>query len=64
MHGVKNLSAVIPRAALITDANYDAFENDESLLVLECLSSNFFGPNSAVAVFTGVPVSKLFSGIC
>jgi hypothetical protein len=64
VHGVKNFSTVIPQATFITDANYDSFENDEALLVLERLSRNVLRPDSAVAVFTRIPVSSVFSGIC
>ena len=64
MYGVKNLSAVIPRATFIANAYYDSFKNDEPLLVLERLSGNFFGANSAVAVLTRVAVRSFISGIC
>ena len=64
VHGVKNFSTVIPQATFITDANYDTFKNDEAFLVLECLSRNFLRPYSAVAVFTRITVSSVFSGIC
>lgn len=64
MHGVKDVGAVVSRTTLIADAYYDAFENDEALLVLKRLSSNFPGPNGTVAVFTRVPVRSFLSGIC
>ena len=60
---VKDLGAVVSNTAGIAHSNHNAFENDEALLVLECLTSNFLGANGTLAMFTPISVRILFSAL-
>ena len=61
---VKYLSAVIPQPTNITDADRNAFKDDESLLVLKSLPVNFLGANGSLAVFAEITIPSFLSGIC
>jgi hypothetical protein len=63
MDRVKDLGAVISQPAGIANSHYDSLENDESLLVLECLAGNFLRPNGALAVFARITVRTSFSAL-
>ena len=63
MDGVEDFGAVITNTTGIADAYYDSFENDKALLVLEGLTSNSLGPNSAFAVLAPIAVRILFSAL-
>ncbi len=57
--GVKNIGAVIPRAACIADADDHIFKDDETLLVLERLALNLLGTHGSFAVFAPITVDGI-----
>ncbi len=57
--GVKNVSAVIPCAARVADAEDHVFQDDESLLVLERLALDLLGTDRPVAVFAPITVDGI-----
>lgn len=56
IHGVKNISAVIPGAASVTNANNNILKDDETLLMLKCFLINFLRPNGSFAMFAPIAV--------
>lgn len=59
VHGVKNISAVIPGSALVTNSNDNILKDDESLLMLKGLPLDFLGANGSLAVFTAATVVRI-----
>ncbi len=64
VHGVKNVSAIIPSPTSVTNSNYNVFEDDKSLFVLKGLPLNLLGTNLAFAVLTAVAVSGILIVRC
>ena len=64
VYGVKNVSAVIPCAACVADADDHIFKDDESFLVLKGLSLDLLGTDDAVAVFAPIAVDGVVIGLC
>ena len=60
---VENFGAVVSNSACITDADYNSFENDKTLLVLEGFAGDLLSPNGALAVLTPIAVRILFSAL-
>jgi hypothetical protein len=56
VHGVKNLSAVIPGSACVTNPNDHIFQDDESLFMLKGLPLNLLGTNGSFAIFAPITV--------
>jgi len=61
---VKYLGAVITRSTIVANADCDALEDYETLLVLKSLSVDLLWSNGSVGVFARVAVSSPVSGIC
>ncbi len=59
MDSVKNVSAVIPGAACVADADDHVFKDNESLLVLERLALDLLGTDGPVAVFAPITVDGI-----
>jgi hypothetical protein len=58
---MKNVCAVIAIPAGVADPKGDILEDDEAVLVLECLAVYSSGPNCSRTVFAPIPVSVVFT---
>ena len=56
VHRMKNISAVIPGAACVTNPNNNIFKDDESLLMLKGLSLDLLRTDGSFAVFAPIAV--------
>ena len=64
VHGVKDVSTVIPCAARVADADDNVFKNDESFLVLKGLARDLLGTDGPFAVFAAITVDRIVIGLC
>jgi hypothetical protein len=62
VYGVKNVGAVIPRTACVAYTDDNVFKDDESLLMLECLTQHFLGCDGSFAVFAPITVHGIYTG--
>lgn len=63
MNFVKYVGAVVPHSTRIANAHSNPFENDESLLVLECFLIDLLWTHRPVTVFTHLTVKGFLSGL-
>ena len=61
MNGVQEVGAVISVPAFIADSDNDILQNDESILMLECLALYLLRSNFPFAIFTLIAIHRIYS---
>jgi hypothetical protein len=64
VHGMKDVSTVIPGPARVADADDYIFKNDKSFLVLKGFPLDLLGTNGSFAVFALITVLVTIIGLC